>query len=210
MAEENEDEELEAIKTVLGALTPLKPEARSNVIDYVFRRLGIAAPAVATRVPPATPGPASPVPDAAHFHAPPQGPRDLRSLTDQKQPKSVNQMVAILAYYLAHLAPANERRDYVVADDIKKYFPQANFELPTGSHHGTLVNAKNAGYLDGLERGQCSATESAVPEDAANTIDALIADMTRSTYDRGSLSAHQERGKKKRRAVEAVCRRDPP
>lgn len=41
-----------------------------------------------------------------------------------------------------------------------------------------------------------SATESAAPEDAANTIDALIADMTRSTYDRGSLSAHQERGKK--------------
>jgi hypothetical protein len=41
-----------------------------------------------------------------------------------------------------------------------------------------------------------SATESAAPEDAANTIDAVIADMTRSTYDRGSLSAHKERGKK--------------
>lgn len=41
-----------------------------------------------------------------------------------------------------------------------------------------------------------SATESAAPEDAANTIDALIADMTRSTYDRGSLSAHKEHGKK--------------
>jgi hypothetical protein len=41
-----------------------------------------------------------------------------------------------------------------------------------------------------------SATESAAPEDAANTIDALIAEMTRSTYDRGSLSAHKEHGKK--------------
>jgi hypothetical protein len=41
-----------------------------------------------------------------------------------------------------------------------------------------------------------SPTESAAPEDAANTIDALIADMTRSTHDRGSLSAHKERGKK--------------
>jgi hypothetical protein len=41
-----------------------------------------------------------------------------------------------------------------------------------------------------------SPTESSAPEDAANTVDALIADMTRSTYDRGSLSAHQERGKK--------------
>jgi len=41
-----------------------------------------------------------------------------------------------------------------------------------------------------------SVTESAAPEDAAKTIDALVADLTRSTYDRGSLSAHTERGKK--------------
>jgi hypothetical protein len=41
-----------------------------------------------------------------------------------------------------------------------------------------------------------NATESAAPEDAVKTVDALIADLTRSTYDRGSLSAHQERGKK--------------
>jgi hypothetical protein len=41
-----------------------------------------------------------------------------------------------------------------------------------------------------------SLTESAVPEKATSTIDELIAEVTRSTYDRGSLSAHQERGKK--------------
>lgn len=41
-----------------------------------------------------------------------------------------------------------------------------------------------------------SMTESSAPEDAANTIDALIADMTRSTYDHGSLAAHQEKGRK--------------
>lgn len=39
-------------------------------------------------------------------------------------------------------------------------------------------------------------TESAAPEDATTTIDALIAQMTRSTYDRGSLSAHTQRDKK--------------
>ena len=62
-------------------------------------------------------------------------------------------MVAILAYYLAHLAPADQRRDYIIADDIKKYFPQANFELPTGSPGVTLMNAKNAGYLDAVGSG---------------------------------------------------------
>lgn len=39
-------------------------------------------------------------------------------------------------------------------------------------------------------------TERAVPESAVSTVEALIADMTRSTYDRGSLAAHTERGKK--------------
>jgi hypothetical protein len=39
-------------------------------------------------------------------------------------------------------------------------------------------------------------TESAVPETAVNMVEEVIASMTRSTYDRGSLSAHQERGRK--------------
>jgi len=48
-----------------------------------------------------------------------------------------------------------------------------------------------------------SMTESAAPEKATSLIDELIADVTRSTYDRGSLSAHKERGKK---SVEQVKR----
>jgi hypothetical protein len=156
MAEETEGEELLAIKTVLGALTPLKPEARTNVIEYVFRRLGITGPGVASAVQHTAPQLASPaVPNAPVLHSPLSGtPTDLRSLTEQKQPKSANQMVAVLAYYLANLAPTDQRRDYIVADDIKKYFPQANFELPTGPHNMTLVNTKNAGYLDVLGTGQ--------------------------------------------------------
>jgi hypothetical protein len=39
-------------------------------------------------------------------------------------------------------------------------------------------------------------TESAVPENAVNMVEEVIASMTRSTYDRGSLSAHQDRGNK--------------
>jgi hypothetical protein len=63
-------------------------------------------------------------------------------------------MVAVLAYYLANHAPTDQRRDYIVADDIQRCFPSANFELPTGSHNATLINAKNAGYLDALGNGQ--------------------------------------------------------
>jgi hypothetical protein len=41
-----------------------------------------------------------------------------------------------------------------------------------------------------------SSAESAAPEDAANAVEAVVADMTRSTYDHGSLAAHKERGKR--------------
>jgi hypothetical protein len=156
MAEETDDLELEAIKTVLRVLTPLDPDARSNVIDYVFRRLGITAPTAAPLPQPN----ASQVPSAAALAmttvppSPTGMPTDLRSLTEQKQPKSANQMVAVLAYYLANLAPPDQRRDHILPDDIKRFFPQANFPLPTGRHNMTLVNAKNAGYLDVLGGGQ--------------------------------------------------------
>jgi hypothetical protein len=152
---EEKDEELEAIKALLEVLTPLKPDSRANVIDFVFRRLGITGSVAVipgahpTFVPNIThtSGPTTPLALAA-------GTMDLRSLTLQKKPKTANQMVAIVAYYLAHFAPDNERRDYMVADDIKKYFVQANYALPTGPPGMTLVNAKNAGYLDAIMDGK--------------------------------------------------------
>jgi hypothetical protein len=150
---EEKDLELEAISTILGVLTPLKPDARANVIDYVFRRLGIVAPVVQA---PSSPSVTTPPPNSAPVLPAFQAgqPNDLRTLTEQKQPKTANQMVAIVAYYLANLAPQNERRDYMIADDIKKYFVQANFELPTAPPRITLANAKNAGYLDAQGEGR--------------------------------------------------------
>jgi hypothetical protein len=105
MTEEKEDEELTAIKTVLGVLTPLQPEARNNVIDYVLRRLGITAPVAAPAQLAGSQSVSLAAPVAPALQSPPlMAPTDLRSLTEQKQPKSANQMVAILAYYLANSA----------------------------------------------------------------------------------------------------------
>jgi hypothetical protein len=150
---EQDDDGVSAITTLLETLRPLKAETRANVLDYVFKTLGITLPGPSTP-PPGTPStPTPPIPPA--FTTPPPGAiRDLLSLKEQKQPKTVNQMVAVMAYYLAELAGENERRDYIVADDIRKYFRQANFPLPSATPNMTLVNAKNAGYLDALSKGQ--------------------------------------------------------
>lgn len=153
---QNQDEELAAIGTLLAVLTPLKPDARNNVIEYVFRRLGIAAPGVSVAGQPPSLRPTAVLPPEtpAAQQPPNAGPADLRSLRQEKDPKSANQMIAVLAYYLESLVPQDQRRSYVVADDIKRFFPQAGFPLPTFSHSQALANAKNAGFLDALGNGQ--------------------------------------------------------
>jgi len=152
MSEQGLDAELQAIATLLTALEPLSNDARLNVLAYVFRRLGI-------EFPPDARGGARGVaevaaPYRAGFETETGGVIDIRSFKEEKQPKTASEMVAVAAYYLAHLAPPDERRDYIVADDIRRYFLQAVFPLPSAPPHMTLVNAKNAGYLDARERGQ--------------------------------------------------------
>ncbi len=78
----------------------------------------------------------------------------MRSFAAEKSPKTVNEKVAVIGYYVAHLAPAHERRDYLISDDIEKYFTEAGFRLPAALAGVTLANAKNAGYLSALDRGQ--------------------------------------------------------
>jgi hypothetical protein len=144
--------ELQAIKTLQETLQPLTPEVRTRVIDYVFRVLGIAAPAPMPALIPVAP-------DAGGIsqHAPlrPQldGPTDILSLKEEKDPSTGTQMIAVVAYYLSYLAPEGERQDFITADDIQKYFVQAKYPMP-GSQSQALINAKNAGYLDFIEKGK--------------------------------------------------------
>jgi hypothetical protein len=145
-----EDEVVKAISTVMDALTPLDAEAREHVLEFVVKRLGITV----VRAPPVPPvqgfAPAPPLPPGS----PPEGLLDIRSFGIQKAPRTLNEKVALMAFFLANHAPPEERRDYITSEDIKPYFTQANFELPTGPANMTLTNAKNAGYLNALERGQ--------------------------------------------------------
>jgi hypothetical protein len=155
LTEQQEDHGVEAIGKLIEVLRPLNAETRTNVLQFVFKALNITMPGVpsAPAYVPAPPGaPQVHTPPPAHQPPPQGGVTDLRSLTEQKQPRTANHMVAVMAYYLAHYT--SERRDYITPDDIKKYFPQANFELPTSPPSQTLVNAKNAGYLEQIATGQ--------------------------------------------------------
>lgn len=144
----DDDSELQAIRAVLAALLPLKREGRSRVLDYALKRLGMlpetggaAGTGAATRSYNAAPQAASTPADRTGRQV------DIRSLKNEKSPRSANEMAALVAYYLSEAAPEAHRKQTINADDIKNYFKQAPFKLPSSAKM-TLVNAKNAGYLE--------------------------------------------------------------
>lgn len=72
---------------------------------------------------------------------------DIRSLKEEKNPDTAKQMACIVAYYLQELAPEGERKNTISAQDIEKYFKQANFKLPKMVAQ-VLVDAKKSGYFE--------------------------------------------------------------
>jgi len=153
MTKNEQDEELAAIQLIIQAMTPLDAEAKNRVLGYVLQRLNLALPSKAGR--PLTPSPAADQDQAATSEqlVSMQQITDIRSFKEQKNPHSANEMTALVAFYLAELAPAAERKEEISAIEIEKYFKQGGYPLPAVTRMA-LSNAKNAGYLDaGSDRG---------------------------------------------------------
>lgn len=134
------DQEIEAIKSVLQALTPLSAKARASVLDYVAKRLDLVVPE-ALRI------------EGRTGEAPQQGELHIKDLKDQKKPRSANEMAALVAYYLANLAPQPKRKQTVNQKDVETYFKIAQFPLPRHIR-AALPNAKTAGYFDTVGEGE--------------------------------------------------------
>jgi hypothetical protein len=153
MSDRSPDAELHAIQQLMAALEPLDAEARSRVVSYVFGRLGISGPARSPEFSVLASGSVPAEVSSATARPPQSQPLDIRTLREQKSPKSATEMAAVAAYYLSELAPPGERKREMTAADVTRLFKHAGFPLP-GTPKMTLVHAKNAGYLDpGSERG---------------------------------------------------------
>jgi hypothetical protein len=149
MSSTSGDAEIRAIEQVIQALDPLESDARDRVLDYAFKRLGIAEPnpsPAPTRALAEEPSPPS------EEVAPSARVADIRALREEKQPKSANEMAAVVGYYLAEVAPSGERKTEIGTPDIEKYFKQAQQRLPEAPGK-TLQNAAAAGYFDSAGRG---------------------------------------------------------
>ena len=130
----------------MEVLKPLNATGRSRVLEYVLKRLEMdAVPSISSI-------------GFEHAVAPSQdsaGPfvKDIRSLTAEKQPRSANEMVALIAYYLSEVAPDNTRTSTINVETIRKYFKMAAFPMPRVPKNA-LTNASAAGYLENVARGE--------------------------------------------------------
>jgi len=149
------EKELAAIRSIANTLKPFEPDARRRVLQYATQHLGIVD--VPTGKVPAAPTTPAGSGEGIEGLQAGSGDKDkivdIRRFKEEKNPKSDVQMAAVVAYYLAKLAPEELRQDSIMADDIEKYFDQGGYRLPRNSSM-TLVNAKNAGYLDPAGHGK--------------------------------------------------------
>jgi hypothetical protein len=72
---------------------------------------------------------------------------DFTAVLPSLKIKNVSEIVALIAYYFAQLAPVKDRRDYITASDIATYFTLANYPLPEALLNATLTNAMQGAYL---------------------------------------------------------------
>jgi hypothetical protein len=138
--------ELTALNAVVRALRALPQQLRRRVIDSAMLLLGEQAESSLMSA-------ESPAGPPAHSAARPVTSSDIRTLKEQKNPKSANEMAALVAYYLSEVVPVAERRSTVDIADVTKYFKQALFHLPKNPKM-ILVSAKNAGYFDAAGDGK--------------------------------------------------------
>lgn len=140
------DRELEAMNTVVAALKPLNDDERKRVLEYVLGRFG-AVPLQATLSSLTSPVSIAPSTASSIPSAPGGAIQDIRSLREAKNPRSANEMAALVAYYVSELATGSERKVEIDKTDIERYFKSGGFKL-TSKAGQTLVNARHAGYLD--------------------------------------------------------------
>jgi hypothetical protein len=114
-------------------------EALSDVLR------GVHKASTSTRVAASLPPPISSPPART-------SPVDIRAFFQEKAPSSDVEATAVVAYYHKYLAPTDQRRETIDADTLQEAFRLAKWPLPSRTTY-TLVNARNAGYLDSAGEG---------------------------------------------------------
>lgn len=143
-------DDLDAIRAVVRALEPFDPRERERIIRWAAEKLGMsAAPTPALQGTPGAVGsPGSLQHPAGGLHANPSpAPKDIRSFVVDKNPKSDNQLAAVVAYYYHFEAAPAERKDSIGKEELIDACRKSDRKRPARPEQ-VLVNTYHAGLLD--------------------------------------------------------------
>lgn len=143
----------QAIDAIVDALISLDEATRATAIRAACDHLAIAQLASAGGAAQDVATPKEDAREATVAAVPVAVALDVRSLKDQKRPKTAAEMACVVAYYLESVAPAGERKKDVTSEDMQKYFKQAGFPLPKRPQQ-LLLNARASGYFDSAGHGK--------------------------------------------------------
>ena len=137
-------DDFEAVRLVIEALEPFEPKERERIIRWAAEKLGMAASPPA--FPRATALSLSPQPSVML----PAGPavlKDIKSFVSQKNPRSDNQLAAVVAYFHHFEAPPVERKESIGKEDLIDACRKSDRKRPKRPEQ-VLVNTYHAGLLD--------------------------------------------------------------
>ena len=152
-----------AIQEISKILEPVEGEGRKSVVEYVLRRFGISVSSKDTRLDHSSvrsdllsENSTTKKKDSIIQQDQLQSITDIRAFAELKNPKSITEQVAVVAFYLLEYANESEKTQEFSSEHIKQYFTQARFlSLSTRRKiNMALIHTKEAGYIDKVARGK--------------------------------------------------------
>jgi len=155
MTEQNQSfNDLDAVKKLVEALEQFNDEERARIIRWACERLGMNNISNIKEIvnPLNVSKPTNQV--QSEQSASERKQIDIKSFVNGKNPTSDAQFVAVVAYYFKFEAPDDQRKEFIISDDLNEAARQADwarFVKPAN----TLNNVYNqSGYLNKVEHGK--------------------------------------------------------
>jgi hypothetical protein len=160
MARANDD--LDAVRTIAGVLAAFDASEQQRIVRWAAEKLGLPQPFA-----PGAPGPSpkrprlAPRPRKRPGRQPSSGQSGLKAFVAAKRPKSDAELTAVVAYYLRHVAPRQERTPVLRTEDLVSACAAVGWKRPPVPGQ-TLRNARSAGMLVSAKPGAFSISPAGV------------------------------------------------
>jgi len=136
MAENKDD--LEAVRTIVKTLEGFEVKERERIIRWSMEKVGLQL---------AKQPPIEQSSENKKSDMPSGKTTDIKTFISEKNPSSDQHFAAAVAYYYRFVAPRDQRKETITADDLQNACRQVKRDRLSNPNQ-TLINAHHSGILD--------------------------------------------------------------